>query len=115
MVCKVDVENCPDVAEGECIVLCQDSGASNGGDGDGVGAGFSPSNEGVNKIVAMDDNLLWTASGSSCIRRWKVPARRMARALTSTSVIGTATTPTAVSLGVGVLGGGICSSLPSRH
>ena len=91
LVCKVDVENCSDVSEGECIVLCQDSGASNGGDGGGVGgAGFSSSNEGVNKIVAMDDNLLWTASGSSCIRRWKVPARRMVRASTSSAYSATA-------------------------
>ncbi len=46
--CKVDVEDCSDVAEGECVVLCQDSGQ-----------GMS-SSEGINSIVAMDDNLLWT-------------------------------------------------------
>ena len=28
----------------------------------------------------MDDNLLWTASGSSSIRRWRVPQRRAVRA-----------------------------------
>lgn len=94
MVCKVDVENCTDVAEGECIVICQDSGTCNNTSNNNCGpnvnggtpgngestAGFIPCNEGVSKIVAMDDNLLWTASGSSCIRRWKVPARRAARA-----------------------------------
>ena len=37
--------------------------------------------DGINKIVAMDDNLLWTASGSSSIRRWRVPTRRAVRAM----------------------------------
>lgn len=30
--------------------------------------------------MAMDDNLLWTASGSSSIKRWRVPQRRAVRA-----------------------------------
>ncbi|KAK0201917.1 hypothetical protein DFS33DRAFT_1375400 [Desarmillaria ectypa] len=68
LVCKVDVEDCSDVAEGECIVLCQDSGQ-----------GMPPS-EGINSIVAMDDNLLWTATGNSSIHRWRVPQRRSIRA-----------------------------------
>ncbi|KAI0740004.1 hypothetical protein C8Q80DRAFT_1111397 [Daedaleopsis nitida] len=71
LVCKVDVESCTDVSEGECIVLCQDSGT------DRPGASGS---EGINQIVAMDDNLLWTASGSSSIKRWRVPTRRAVRA-----------------------------------
>lgn len=37
--------------------------------------------DGINKIVAMDDNLLWTASGNSSIKRWRVPARRAVRAM----------------------------------
>ncbi|KAL0954529.1 hypothetical protein HGRIS_003496 [Hohenbuehelia grisea] len=69
LVCKVDVENCSDLGDGECIVLCQDA--------TGQGA-FS--SEGVNKIVAMDDNLLWTASGTSDIKRWRVPQKRSVRA-----------------------------------
>ncbi|KAL4250924.1 WD repeat WDR48 family protein [Abortiporus biennis] len=69
LVCKVDVEGCSDVSEGECIVLCQDGSEHN-----------SPSTEGINKIVAIDDNLLWTASGSSTIKRWKIPQRRALRA-----------------------------------
>lgn len=56
----MDVEGSPDVSEGECILLSQ-----------------SP--DGVNKIVAMDDQLVWTASGSSSVTRWKVPPRRNTR------------------------------------
>ncbi|KAJ4467946.1 hypothetical protein C8J55DRAFT_438077 [Lentinula edodes] len=67
LVCKTDVEDCADVSEGECILLCQDTHES-------------PIAEGINKIVALDDNLLWTASGSSTIRRWRVPQRRGVRA-----------------------------------
>ncbi|THU80037.1 WD40 repeat-like protein [Dendrothele bispora CBS 962.96] len=67
LVCRVDVEDCADVSEGECILLCHDTHES------------SPA-EGINKIVAMDDNLVWTAAGSSSINRWKVPLRRAARA-----------------------------------
>ncbi|KAH9931751.1 hypothetical protein B0H21DRAFT_699788 [Amylocystis lapponica] len=70
LVCKVDVEGCADVSEGECIVLCQDTGERENRTG---------STEGINKIVAMDDNLLWTATGSSSIKRWKVPSRRAVR------------------------------------
>ncbi|KAH8105298.1 WD40 repeat-like protein [Cristinia sonorae] len=69
LVCKVDVENCSDVSEGECVVLCQESNDR-----------CSSSHEGISKIVAMDDNLLWTASGNSSIRRWKVPGPRSVRA-----------------------------------
>lgn len=71
LVCKVDVECCADVSEGECIVLCQDTGTDRPG---------TSGSEGINKIVAMDDNLLWTASGSSSIKRWRVPSRRAVRA-----------------------------------
>ncbi|GBE85633.1 hypothetical protein SCP_0801520 [Sparassis crispa] len=71
LVCKVDVEGCADISEGECIVLCQDTCEREG---------RPAATEGVNKIVAMDDNLLWTASGSSSIKRWRVPARKAVRA-----------------------------------
>ncbi|OCH87028.1 hypothetical protein OBBRIDRAFT_736896 [Obba rivulosa] len=67
LVCRVDVEGCADVSEGECVVLCQDT------DERGV-------SEGINKVVAMDDTSLWTASGSSSVKRWKVPPRRAVRA-----------------------------------
>ncbi|KAJ3802993.1 hypothetical protein GGU11DRAFT_849688, partial [Lentinula aff. detonsa] len=67
LVCRTDVEGCADVSEGECILLCQDTHET-------------AIAEGINKIVVLDDNLLWTASGSSTIRRWRVPQRRAIRA-----------------------------------
>ncbi|KAA1473313.1 WD40 repeat-like protein [Dentipellis sp. KUC8613] len=67
IVSKVDVEGCTDMSEGECIVLCQDTNEH------GVA-------EGINKIVAMDDNLVWTASGNASLKRWRVPPRRAVRA-----------------------------------
>ncbi|EKM77209.1 hypothetical protein AGABI1DRAFT_77625, partial [Agaricus bisporus var. burnettii JB137-S8] len=69
LVCRVDVEDCSDVSEGECIVLCQDS----------TDPERSSASEGVNKIVVMDDNLLWTASNTSSVKRWHIPQRRAAR------------------------------------
>lgn len=60
LVCRVDVEGASDISDGECIVLSQSSG-------------------GVNKIIAMDDQLVWTASGSSSVARWKAPPRRNTR------------------------------------
>ena len=64
------MENCSDISDGECIVLCNDSLDS-----------IKPSCEGINKIVVMDDHLLWTASGTSTIRRWDIPKRRSLRTL----------------------------------
>ncbi|TFK59698.1 WD40 repeat-like protein [Pluteus cervinus] len=69
IVCKVDVEGCTDIGEGECVVLAQDS-ADQG----------KATSEGINKIIALDDDeLVWTASGSSSIKRWKAPPRRALR------------------------------------
>ncbi|KAI6150734.1 hypothetical protein BKA82DRAFT_122050 [Pisolithus tinctorius] len=61
IVCKVDVEDCGDVTDGACIVLSRDPCGETG--------------DGVNKIVAADDGLLWTACGSSTVSRWKLPNR----------------------------------------
>ncbi|RDX39492.1 WD40 repeat-like protein, partial [Lentinus brumalis] len=41
LVCKVDVEGCTDVSEGECVVLCQDAGTDRPG---------TSGSEGINKI-----------------------------------------------------------------
>ncbi|KAF9227880.1 WD40 repeat-like protein [Gyrodon lividus] len=65
ILCKVDVEDCSEVADGVCIVLARESSEEAG--------------EGINKIVTADDGLLWTASGSSSIGRWKVPKRSSRR------------------------------------
>ncbi|KIY69684.1 WD40 repeat-like protein [Cylindrobasidium torrendii FP15055 ss-10] len=71
-VCRVDVEGCSDVAEGECVVLCRDGSVEATPDING----------GVNAIVALDDQLVWTASGAnSNISSWQVPRRRSYRAL----------------------------------
>ena len=64
----MDVENCPDISEGECLLLCSESVDQ-----------ARPSTEGINKIVVMDDNLLWTATGTSTIRRWQIPQHRTTR------------------------------------
>jgi WD repeat-containing protein 48 len=61
IVCKVDVEDCSEVADGVCIVLAREPSEEVG--------------EGINKIVTADDGLLWTASGGSSISRWKIPKR----------------------------------------
>lgn len=68
LVCRVDVEDCADIADGECLLLCNESADQ-----------ARPSAEGINKIVAMDDNLLWTATGTSTIKRWNIPQRRATR------------------------------------
>ncbi|KAG9008693.1 hypothetical protein FRB93_006239 [Tulasnella sp. JGI-2019a] len=69
LVCKVDVEGCNDLSEGECVVICKDAP-----DPEEVRAP-----EGVNKIVAMDDLDVWTATGSSTVKRWAQPVRRALR------------------------------------
>lgn len=67
-VSKVDVEGCTDMSEGECVLLCQDTND------------HGSVSEGVSKIIAVDDNLLWTASGNPSLKRWRVPQRRSVRA-----------------------------------
>jgi WD repeat-containing protein 48 len=37
----------------------------------------------VTKLIALDDALVWTASGSSSLRRWRAPSRRTVRATAS--------------------------------
>ncbi|GAA6023731.1 hypothetical protein JCM10207_000238 [Rhodosporidiobolus poonsookiae] len=65
--CKVDLEGTGDPAEGECIVLARD----------GPDDGESKSGqEGITQLVAQDDSWIWTASGSSSVKRWKdVPSK----------------------------------------
>ncbi|KAI9461530.1 hypothetical protein F5148DRAFT_1214939 [Russula earlei] len=65
LVARVDVEGCAHMSEAECVLVCQDTG---------------PPAEGVTKLVALDDTLVWTASGSSSLRRWRAPSRRAVRA-----------------------------------
>ncbi|TFK19214.1 WD40 repeat-like protein [Coprinopsis marcescibilis] len=67
LVCRVDLEDCTDLSEGECLLLCNESGES------------GHASEGITRIAVMDDNLLWTASGSSTIQRWHIPQPRTTR------------------------------------
>lgn len=61
----MDVEDSSEVADGVCTVLARESSEDGG--------------EGINKIVTADDGLLWTASGSSNISRWRIPKRLVKR------------------------------------
>lgn len=61
IVCKVDVRDCGDIADGTCIVLSRESNSEAG--------------DGVHKIVTADDDFLWTASGNSSVNGWKLPRR----------------------------------------
>ena len=63
------MENCGDISEGECVVLCRDS----------VHTSLAKGQEGINKLVALDDWAVWTATGASDIRRWRDPGRRSSR------------------------------------
>ncbi|GAA5905207.1 uncharacterized protein JCM6883_006320 [Sporobolomyces salmoneus] len=67
-ICKIDLEGTGDPGEGECIVLARD-GPEDGTVGrDGT--------EGITQLVAQDDSWVWSAGGSSTVKRWKdVPSR----------------------------------------
>lgn len=67
LVCRVDVENCSDISEGECVLLCNDTDSG------------KPTSDGINKIAVMDGSLLWTASGTSTLKRWNIPPPRISR------------------------------------
>lgn len=68
-ICKVDFENAGDIStEGECVILLRNRDESR--------PGTASSNDGIHRIVAVDDSYLWTASNSSNICRWKdIPTR----------------------------------------
>lgn len=70
-ICKIDLEGTGDPSEGECIVLARD-----GPDESGEHGGC----EGITQLVAQDDSWVWSASGSSSVRRWRdiVPRSRRA-------------------------------------
>ncbi|KIJ53413.1 hypothetical protein M422DRAFT_222750 [Sphaerobolus stellatus SS14] len=88
IVTRVDVEGCNSVDEGECMVICNATGPVDDGTSSHASTAsfddvFRPQDSmGVNKIVTKDDGLLWTATGSSSIKRWKTPPRRSIRLAT---------------------------------
>jgi len=67
------MENCGDLSEGECVVVCRDTPDST------EGASGSRGKEGINALVALDDWAVWTATGASDIKRWRDPGRRSMR------------------------------------
>lgn len=80
LVCRVDVEGCSDVSEGECILLARVGTSSSESPGAAEEAEDTPT-DGVSALVCADDRLLWTASGTSSIARYRVPQRQSLRAL----------------------------------
>ncbi|KAK7012216.1 WD-repeats-region domain-containing protein [Favolaschia claudopus] len=87
LVSRVDVSRITrDVGEGECVLVCRDGGENWGTPG-------SPSEPlpklgpqirkpqanlgqgGINKLVVVDDTLVWTATSASTVRRWRIPSR----------------------------------------
>ncbi|KAG8217527.1 hypothetical protein J3R82DRAFT_5676 [Butyriboletus roseoflavus] len=88
IVCKVDVEDSSEVADGVCIVLARESSEEGG--------------EGINNIITADDGLLWTASGSSNISRWRIPKRPVKRDAGDDRDLFTDSTVTAKSISTGV-------------
>lgn len=67
------MENCGDMSEGECVVLCRDTPDVT------EGIRSSRGKEGVNALVALDDWAVWTATGASDIKRWRDPGARALR------------------------------------
>lgn len=70
-VCKIDIEGAGDPGDGECIVLARD--AEEAGEPRSGG-------EGITQLVAQDDSWVWTAGGSSSVKRWRDVAPRRCRA-----------------------------------
>ena len=71
----VDVEQVGDISDGECVVLARE-GAIEGKRGDYES---KSGDEGIRCIVGMDDEYVWTATGSAEIKRWKDVGRRVKR------------------------------------
>ncbi|KAJ7890547.1 hypothetical protein B0H14DRAFT_2689773 [Mycena olivaceomarginata] len=100
LVSRVDVSRTTgDIGEGECVLVCRDGGDewetptySDLSPGKSMGHGQvqqirnqsqSLGQGGINKLVVVDDALVWTATSASTVRRWRIPARG------STSATGT--------------------------
>ncbi|KAJ6581489.1 hypothetical protein B0H19DRAFT_1115437 [Mycena capillaripes] len=78
LVSRVDVSRLiGDIGEGECVLVCRDGEESAPGTSQTQGQG------GINKLVVADDTLVWTATSSSSVRRWRIPARGAAPVATS--------------------------------
>ena len=70
------MEQSTEISEGECVVLSRE------GDRQLAGPGSRESksgDEGIRSIVSMDDEYVWTATGSADVKRWKDVGRRIER------------------------------------
>lgn len=74
ILCSVDVEGVSDVSDGECVVLSREGWKGKKGDYE-----TKSGDEGVRCIVGMDDEYVWTATGSAEIKRWKDVGRKVTR------------------------------------
>lgn len=74
ILCAVDVEGVSDVSDGECVVLSREGWKGKTGDYE-----TKSGDEGVRCIVGMDDEFVWTATGSAEIKRWRDVGRRVTR------------------------------------
>jgi len=67
-ICKIDLEGTGEPGDGECVLLARD-GPEDGTEG-------RCGTEGITQLVAQDDSWVWSAGGSSTVKRWKdVPSR----------------------------------------
>ncbi|PVG01194.1 hypothetical protein CPB86DRAFT_805384 [Serendipita vermifera] len=67
-ICRVDMDGCASLSEGECVLLCKETPSK-----ESIGT------EGINNIIVLDDQFVWTATASSTINCWKVPPARSNR------------------------------------
>ncbi|BEJ10673.1 hypothetical protein CspHIS471_0100950 [Cutaneotrichosporon sp. HIS471] len=72
--CVVDVEQCGDMSEGECLVLAREGEP-------GVPGHYESKtgDEAIRSICAMDDEYVWTATSSSDVHCWRDVGRRVNR------------------------------------
>lgn len=75
LLCKVDWERCAEVSEGECVVLAQESPS----DRSQTDFRTHTSLTGINKVVALDNSYVWTASANGNVSRWMDIAPRSVR------------------------------------
>lgn len=72
--CVVDVEQVTDISDGECVVLAREGDAPKSGESESKSG-----DEGIRCIVAMDDEFVWSATGSADLKRWRDVGRRTSR------------------------------------
>lgn len=86
IVCRVDVEGCNTIDEGECLVICNTTRQpEDPPDIDGASSEILRVHDGagINRIAAVDDRFIWTSTSASDIKQWKTPPRRSQRDILS--------------------------------